>query len=63
MMQQEQLCRVQVWFDGSPLLDYRAERSAADRIAEALRSLGTEITIDEHIGDTVRPLPCERLWQ
>jgi len=65
MMQQEQerLCRVQVWFDGTPLLDYRVERSSADRFAEAMRQLDTEVTIDDHVGDVVRPLPFAQLWQ
>jgi hypothetical protein len=60
--QQAELCRVQVWYGGSPLLNYRAERSVADRFAEAVREIGTEVTIDEHFAETLRRLPCEQLW-
>jgi hypothetical protein len=56
------LCRVQVWFEGYPQLSYRAARDAADRFARAMRSTGTRVTIDDQVGERLRPLPCERLW-
>jgi len=55
-------CRVQVWFEGHALLNYRADRTAADAFAAAVRSTGTRVRIDDGIGDTLPPLPCERLW-
>lgn len=57
-----QQCHIQVRFDADTALDYRAERSAADAFAAAVRATGTQVTIDDRVGDTLPPLPCERLW-
>jgi len=58
-----QQCHIQVWFEGHALLNYRADRTAADAFAAAVRSTGTRVTIDDNgVGDALRPLPCQRLW-
>jgi hypothetical protein len=57
-----QQCHIRVRFDAETELDYRAERAAADAFAAAVRANGTQVIIDDRVGDALPPLPCERLW-
>ena len=67
MAESSQQCRVRVWLDRDLQLCYRAERTAANRFAAAVRTTGTTVTVDaltdSFPAQSLRPLPCERLWQ
>jgi hypothetical protein len=56
--------RVRVWFGKHVVCSYTADPVAAARYAAAMarRFAGLRVTVDELVDDTLRPLPCERLW-
>ncbi|AYF73084.1 hypothetical protein D7D52_03490 [Nocardia yunnanensis] len=54
--------RVRLRFPGGMILDYRTERTIAERVAAHLRPHRIEVTIDELPDDRLRPLPCAELW-
>lgn len=54
--------RVRLRFPGGMILDYRAERAIAERLAAHLRPHRIEVTIDGLPTDRLAPLPCAELW-
>lgn len=56
-------CHLMIWFKGQPLLEYRAEESAAQAFARAVCVAGIALVrIDRNLRDDLRPFPYERLW-
>ncbi|GAB2526788.1 hypothetical protein [Nocardia sp. NPDC004722] len=53
---------VRLRFPGGMILDYRAERAIAERLAAHLRPHRIEVTIDVQPTDRLAPLPCAELW-
>ncbi|WP_405488001.1 hypothetical protein [Nocardia sp. NBC_00511] len=53
---------VRLRFPGGMILDYRAERAIAERLAAHLRPHRIEVTIDGLPTDRLPPLPCAELW-
>jgi hypothetical protein len=55
-------CHLSVRFDDGEPLHYRAERAVAEQFAAAAAYLAT-ITIDDHVGAWMPPMPCQALWR
>ncbi|MFE3724339.1 hypothetical protein [Nocardia sp. NPDC059154] len=53
---------VRLRFPGGMILDYRAERAIAERLAAHLRPHRIEVVIDGLRTDRLPPLPCAELW-
>ncbi|WP_157535345.1 hypothetical protein [Nocardia inohanensis] len=53
---------VRLRFPGGMILDYRADRTIAERLAAHLRPYSIEVTINGQLGANLRPLPCAELW-
>ncbi|MFD6353170.1 hypothetical protein [Nocardia tengchongensis] len=53
---------VRLRFPGGMILNYRAERAIAERLAAHLRPHRIEVTIDGMPIDRLAPLPCAELW-
>lgn len=49
-------------FPGGMILNYRAERAIAERLAANLRPHCIEVIIDGLATDPFPPLPCAELW-
>ncbi|MEV6772544.1 hypothetical protein AB0N05_28300 [Nocardia sp. NPDC051030] len=54
---------VRLRFPGGMILDYRAERTIAERVAAHLRPHSIEVTINGQAADDLPPLPCAELWE
>ncbi len=48
--------------EGGAVLDYRASRAIADRMARELGRHGVHVTIDEHVHDRLARFPHIELW-
>ncbi len=47
---------------GGAVLDYRAERSVAHRVAAELSRHGVDVSIDDNLRTGLADLPHEELW-